>query len=381
MAVDSPVNVPTARFVAAVELARDLHADQARKGTTIPYLSHLLAVSSLVIEYGGDEDQAIAGLLHDAIEDAGGVETEALISARFGERVAGIVRACSDTDVVPKPPWLARKRAYIDHLDDAPADVLVVSLADKVHNARSLASDLSVHGPAMWDRFNANAAHSHWYYSALYATFDRRLPEHPLVSELAASIDRIWAGLYSPPNVRVVTADITTLEVEAIVNAANAQLAGGAGVCGAIFSAAGWADMERACDALGGCEVGGAVTTPGFDLSARWVIHAVGPMWRGGGRGEEALLRSAYRAALAEADRVGARTIAFPLLSSGIYGYPLDDACRIAVETLTSSPTHVELIAIAAFDADRAALVERWLGVSNAAAGAARGPAPDSDSR
>jgi len=361
MTEDGPINVPTQRYVDAVGLARDLHAGQARKGSTIPYLSHLLGVSSLVIENGGDEDQAIAGLLHDAIEDAGGVATEDLIRSQFGDRVADIVRACSDTDVVPKPPWLARKQAYLDHLEDAPDDVLLVSLADKVHNARSLTVDVGIHGPALWDRFNANAAQSHWYYSELCRTFDRRLPDHPLVGELAASIGRIWGRLHAPASLRVVEADITTLVVDAIVNAANTELAGGSGVCGAIFSNAGWADMQEACDALGGCEVGGAKTTPGFDLQATWVIHAVGPMWRGGERGEEAQLRSAYQAALAEADQVNARTVAFPLLSSGIYGYPVDDACRVAVETLSTSPTHVEHIVIVAFDAALAALVERHL--------------------
>ena len=130
MTRDAPMNVPTDRYVAAVGLARDLHADQARKGTTIPYLSHLLGVSSLIMEHGGHEDLAIAGLLHDAIEDAGGVATEDLIREQFGESVANIVRACSDTDVIPKPPWLDRKQGYLDHLQDASTDVLLVSLAD-----------------------------------------------------------------------------------------------------------------------------------------------------------------------------------------------------------------------------------------------------------
>jgi O-acetyl-ADP-ribose deacetylase (regulator of RNase III) len=361
MTESDPVNVPTERFVDAVGLAARLHAGQARKGTTIPYLSHLLGVASLIIEHGGDEDLAIAGLLHDAIEDAGGVDTEVLIREQFGDRVADVVRACSDTDVVPKPPWSARKQAYLAHLQDAPPDVLLVSLADKVHNARSLAVDAAVHGADLWSRFNANAAQSHWYYSALYRTFERRLPGHPLVGELRASIERIWGGLYSPPTVRVVEGDITTLEVDAIVNAANEQLTGGSGVCGAIFSGAGWDEMQRACDALGGCPTGSAKTTPGFDLPARWVIHAVGPIWRGGSHGEEELLRSAYRSALVRADEVGARSIAFPLLSSGIYGYPLEEACRVAVETLSTSPTHVADIVIVTFDAQRSAIVRRLL--------------------
>lgn len=183
---------PTERFDAAVTLARTLHADQARKGTKVAYLSHLLGVASLVMEYGGDEDQVIAALLHDAVEDAGGAPTEAAIRDQFGDRVADIVRACSDTDVMPKPPWEERKRAYLEHLVGVDDTTLLVSLADKVHNARSLASDLSVHGDALWDRFHASSEQSHWYYDSLADIYAERLGETALVAELRSAIARTW---------------------------------------------------------------------------------------------------------------------------------------------------------------------------------------------
>ncbi len=150
--------------------------------------------------------------------------------------------------------------------------------------------------------------------------------------------------------VTIVRGDITDQQVDAIVNAANEQLAGGAGVCGRIFERAGWDQMSEACAELGGCPTGAARTTPGFRLPARWVIHAVGPRWRGGAQGEEALLRSAYRSALHEAEHVGATSVAFPVLSTGIYGYPLDDGCSVAYETLRDAATSVRDIRIVAYD-------------------------------
>ena len=130
-----------------------------------------------------------------------------------------------------------------------------------------------------------------------------------------------------------VQGDITRLDVDAIVNAANNSLAAGGGVCGAIHAAAG-RELERACREAGPCPTGEARVTPGFDLPARWVIHAVGPIWRGGGSGEEEALASAYRAALRRAREVGARSVAFPAISTGIYGYPLKEATRVAVSTV-----------------------------------------------
>ena len=146
-----------ARLADAATLAFRIHAGQLRKGTATPYVSHLLAVAALVLEHGGDEDQACAALLHDAVED-GGAEWEAAIRDGFGPRVAAIVRACTDADTRPKPPWRARKEAYLAHLAGEGPDALLVSAADKLHNARAIMSDLRTHGPGMFCRFNAGQA-------------------------------------------------------------------------------------------------------------------------------------------------------------------------------------------------------------------------------
>ena len=174
------------RLADAAALAFQIHADQLRKGTDIPYVSHLLAVAALVLEHGGDEEQACAALLHDAIED-GGAAWEAVIAGRFGSRVAGIVRACTDADTQPKPPWRARKEAYLAHLETAPPDALLVSAADKLHNARAIAADLRTHGQAVFNRFTAGREGTLWHYGALSAAFLRRLPG-ALPRELAAAV-------------------------------------------------------------------------------------------------------------------------------------------------------------------------------------------------
>ncbi len=142
---------------------------------------------------------------------------------------------------------------------------------------------------------------------------------------------------------------ITTLDVDAIVNAANSGLRPGGGVCGAIFAAAGHADLEKACTALGGCATGDAKATPGFRLPARWVIHAVGPVWRGGGEGEDDLLVSAYRRALEVAGEIGAASIAFPGISTGIYGFPADGAARLAIATVRATPGPVERVVLVGY--------------------------------
>lgn len=162
------------------------------------------------------------------------------------------------------------------------------------------------------------------------------------------------------PDISTWRGDITRLEVDAIVNAANESLLGGGGVDGAIHRAAG-PDLLEACRGLGGCPTGEARTTAAFRLPARWVIHTVGPVWRGGNRDEEALLASCYRQSLAEADRVGARSIAFPAISTGVYGFPRERAAEIAVTTLCETPTRVESVTLVAFDAATADLYARLL--------------------
>src|SRR6266513_2990433 len=159
----------------------------------------------------------------------------------------------------------------------------------------------------------------------------------------------------------VVQGDITREQVDAVVNAANQGLAGGGGVDGAIHRAAGAAELQAACAELGGCATGDAKATPGFRLAARWIIHAVGPRYRDGEHGEPELLASCYRRSLEVADELGARSVAFPAISTGIYGYPPEEAARIAVDTVRSTPTEVELVRLVAFDESTHRLYEELL--------------------
>jgi O-acetyl-ADP-ribose deacetylase len=163
--------------------------------------------------------------------------------------------------------------------------------------------------------------------------------------------------------IEAVHGDITAQDTDAIVNAANGRLAGGGGVDGAIHRAAGAAELHAACAALGGCETGDAKATPGFALSARWIIHTVGPVWSGGTRREPELLASCYRRSLAVADELGARSVAFPAISTGIYGYPPPLAARVAFDTLTACDTQVELVRLVAFDQPTYDLYRRLLTV------------------
>jgi O-acetyl-ADP-ribose deacetylase (regulator of RNase III) len=151
--------------------------------------------------------------------------------------------------------------------------------------------------------------------------------------------------------VEAVHGDITEQDADAIVNAANRQLKGGGGVDGAVHRAAGAAALHAACAELGGCDPGDAKATPGFALTARWVIHTVGPVWSGGGRGEPDVLASCYRRSLQVADELGARSVAFPAISTGVYGYPPSDAAAVAVATVTTADVAVELVRLVAFDA------------------------------
>ncbi|MDJ0946194.1 MAG: O-acetyl-ADP-ribose deacetylase [Kiloniellales bacterium] len=168
----------------------------------------------------------------------------------------------------------------------------------------------------------------------------------------------------SDERLEIFQGDITTLDVDAIVNAANDRLAPGGGVCGAIHRAAG-PELARACRALGGCPTGEARITPGFDLAARHVIHAVGPIWRGGDQGEEAALAGAYRSSLALAAQAGLASIAVPAISTGIYGFPLDRATEIAVATCRAhlaGETSLERVVFAVFGAEAEAAYRRVLG-------------------
>jgi GTP pyrophosphokinase len=189
-------------FDRALLLATSHHRRQLRKGTDTPYVSHLLAVSSLVLEMGGTETEAIGALLHDAVEDGGGPPMLARIREEFGPDAARIVDANSDTDVEPKPPWLERKQAYIAAIAHKQPDELRVSLADKLHNARAILLDFRTHGDSLWDRFKAGEGESvRWYYRALFQAFtarrdalgDRATPALDEFGRTVAEIDRLAA--------------------------------------------------------------------------------------------------------------------------------------------------------------------------------------------
>jgi (p)ppGpp synthase/HD superfamily hydrolase len=171
------------RFERALLFATRKHAAQTRKGGSVPYISHLLGVAGLVLEAGGDEDLAIAALLHDVAEDCGGVSILNQVRRRFGKRVAHIVEGCSDAFTTPKPPWRERKEPYIRHLRTADADTPLVSAADKLHNARSIVADYREHGERIWERFHGKREGTLWYYRALLDEFKRKKPNR-IVDEL-----------------------------------------------------------------------------------------------------------------------------------------------------------------------------------------------------
>lgn len=183
----------TERFLAAVALAEEIHGRQRRIGTEVPYLAHLLVVSGLVLEDGGDEEEAIAAMLHDAVEDGGGRPVLERIQRSFGPRVAAIVEGCTDNlDVDPARPWIERKQRYLEHLPEVTdTAVLRVALADKVHNARSLVRDYRDEGPRLWERFaNKTAREQLWYFDGLVGFFATHRPG-PLAEDLRRAVDEL----------------------------------------------------------------------------------------------------------------------------------------------------------------------------------------------
>jgi (p)ppGpp synthase/HD superfamily hydrolase len=179
--------VLTGRFERALVFAARLHRDQRRKGSGVPYVSHLLAVCELTLEYGGDEDEAIAALLHDAIEDQGGAAARAEILREYGARVTEIVDGCTDTDQSPKPAWRPRKEEYIRHIAEASRSVRLVSACDKLHNARSLVMDYRTYGEDLWGRFTGGREGTLWYYRAMVKALRAAGPAElsiPVVDEL-----------------------------------------------------------------------------------------------------------------------------------------------------------------------------------------------------
>jgi (p)ppGpp synthase/HD superfamily hydrolase len=180
------------KFEEALLYAARLHRDQTRKGTDTPYVTHLLAVASIIGESGGTENEVVAALLHDAPEDRGGKERLQDIRERFGDEVAEIVAGCTDTYEDPKPEWRPRKEAYVAQVATAPASVQLVSAADKLHNARSILADLRSRGDELWDRFIGDKEGTLWYYRALVEAY-AGAGANPIVEELDRVVREIEA--------------------------------------------------------------------------------------------------------------------------------------------------------------------------------------------
>jgi len=176
------------RIVDAFAFTYELHRTQVRKGSKVPYITHLMGVAAIVGRHGGDEDQFIAALLHDAVEDQGGRDTLERIRERFGDAVAAYVEGCSDADTDPKPPWQERKEQFIESMKKASPGLKLIIAADKLHNTRALVSDLHEKGNAVWDLFRAGREGSLWYYAEMVRALSADW-SHPLLRELAEEVD------------------------------------------------------------------------------------------------------------------------------------------------------------------------------------------------
>ncbi|MBF2002332.1 MAG: bifunctional (p)ppGpp synthetase/guanosine-3',5'-bis(diphosphate) 3'-pyrophosphohydrolase [Synechococcales cyanobacterium M58_A2018_015] len=177
------------RFTEALQYATELHATQVRKGSGVPYIAHLLGVTSLALEYGATEAEAIAALLHDAVEDQGGAATRAAIRQRFGDTVIAIVDGCTDAETTPKPPWRERKQQFLDSLPTASASVRLVSACDKLHNARAILQDYRRLGDTIWERFKGGKEGTLWYYRSLVRVF-REIESTPVLELLIDELER-----------------------------------------------------------------------------------------------------------------------------------------------------------------------------------------------
>jgi GTP pyrophosphokinase len=190
--------VLSSRLSEALAYAATLHAEQKRKVSGAPYLGHLLRVAGIVLEHGADEDEAIAALLHDAIEDQGGAVARTAIRQQFGSRVADLVDSCSDSDQTPKPPWRRRKETYLERLRHAPASVCLITAADKLDNVRSLLRDYRTHGPSLWRHFKGGREGTLWYHRSALEILRQR-GGSPLVDELACTVAQLEEAVSEGP--------------------------------------------------------------------------------------------------------------------------------------------------------------------------------------
>jgi GTP pyrophosphokinase len=186
------------RLRRAFRYAAEKHDGQTRKQSAVPYLSHLMAVASLVLEGGGDEDMAIAALLHDVVEDCGGMPRLREIRKQFGPRVAGIVAGCTDSYVEPKPEWMQRKKDYLREVKHADAETRLVSASDKLHNVRTILADYRLHGEEVWKRFTGKREGTLWYYRALSDEYQRRDPNR-ITRELEIAVAQLEYAVSQKP--------------------------------------------------------------------------------------------------------------------------------------------------------------------------------------